>query len=174
MTVVFILHIAYIIVDKTSKPQVLCSFSSTVSFTFNAIIILHLALISVERLVAIKFALRYHTIVTNRQAVIASIVVWLWGIAVTLIFPEVLKADGLQAFKEFLRALSPCLDHHHKSLSLPSASTRPYLVFLGGIITGRAYCDYHGIVQLHFYNCLETTKRNSGGRQLAWESRHGA
>ena len=66
LTVGSILHIAYIIVDKTPPPRVLCSFASTVSFTFNAIIILHLALISVERSIAIKFALRYHTIVTNR------------------------------------------------------------------------------------------------------------
>ena len=130
MTVSFILNIANIIVRKTPPPLVLCSFASTVSLTFNAIIILHLALISVERFIAIKFALRYHTIVTNRRAVIASVVVWLWGIAVALIFPEVLKKGDSQAFKEFLRALSPCFDRHHKSFSLQSASVRPYLVFL--------------------------------------------
>ena len=130
MTVSFILNLANIIVDQTPPPHVLCSFSSTVSLTFNSIIILHLALISVERFIAIKFALSYHTIVTNRRATIASIVVWLWGIAVALIFPEALKADGVEAFKEFLQALSPCFDRHHESFSLQSASVRPYLVFL--------------------------------------------
>lgn len=55
---------------------------------------------------------------------------WLWGIAVALIFPKALKSDGAEAFKEFLRALSPCFDRHHESFSSQSASVRPYLVFL--------------------------------------------
>lgn len=129
MTVSFILNVANRIVDQTPH-HVLCSLASTVSLTFNAIIILHLALVSVERFIAIKFALSYHTIVTNRRATIASIVVWLWGIAVALIFPKALKTNGLEAFKEFLQALSPCFDRHHESFSLQSASVRPYLVFL--------------------------------------------
>ena len=129
MTVSFVLNIAYIIVGKTTS-RVLCSFASTISLTFNAIIILHLALISVERFIAIKFALRYHTIVTNRRAKMMSLVVWLWGIAVVLIFPKVLKTDGLQAFEEFLQALSPCFDRHHQPSSLQSSSARLYLVFL--------------------------------------------
>ena len=130
MTVSFILNLANIFVDQTPPPRVLCSLASTVSLTFNFIIILHLALISVERFIAIKFALRYNTIVTNRRATIASIVVWLWGIAVALIFPKALKTDGVEAFKEFLQALYPCFHRHHESFSLQSASVRPYLVFL--------------------------------------------
>lgn len=130
MTVSFILNLANIIVDQTPPPHLLCSFASTVSLTFNAIIILHLALLSVERFIAIKFALCYNTIVTTRRTTIASMVVWLWGIAVALIFPEALKSDSAEAFKEFLRALSPCFDRHHESFSLQSASVRPYLVFL--------------------------------------------
>ena len=129
MTVSFVLNIANIIVGKTTS-RVLCSFASTVSLTFNAIIILHLALISAERFIAIKFALRYHTIVTNRRATMMSLVVWLWGIAVVLIFPKVLKTDGLQAFEEFLQALSPCFDRHHQPFILQSSSARLYLVFL--------------------------------------------
>ena len=130
MTVSFVLNIANIIVDQTPPLHLLCSFASTVSLTFNSIIILHLALISVERFIAIKFALSYYTIVTTRRTTIASMVVWLWGIAVTLIFPEALKSDGAEAFKEFLRALSSCFDRHHESFSSQSASVRPYLVFL--------------------------------------------
>ena len=130
MTVAFILHIANIIVGKTPPPRILCSFASTVSLTFNAIIILHLALISVERFIAVKFALRYHTIVTNRRATIASIVVWLWGIAVAVGFAQALNTDGLQTFMEFIQALTPCFDRHHEPFSLQSASVRAYLVFL--------------------------------------------
>ncbi|XP_020601624.1 adenosine receptor A2b-like, partial [Orbicella faveolata] len=130
MTVSFILKIANIIVGKTPSPRVICSVASTVSLTFNAIIILHLALISVERFIAIKFALRYQMIVTNRRATIASVVVWLWGIAVVLIFPQALKSEELQVFKEFLQALSPCFHRHHEPFRLQSTSVRSYLVFL--------------------------------------------
>ncbi|KAL9974058.1 hypothetical protein ACROYT_G011054 [Oculina patagonica] len=130
MTVDFILHIANIIVGKQSHPPVLCSLASKISLTFNSIIILHLALISIERFLAVKFALRYHTIVTKRRVVIASTVVWLWGILVTMGFSEILKTDGLQKFKEFLQALTPCFDRHHEPFILKSASVTAYLVFL--------------------------------------------
>lgn len=130
MTVSFILHLAKIIVGKTPPTHVLCGFASTISLTFNSIIILHLALISVERFIAIKFALRYHTIVTNRRVMIASVVAWLWGFAVTVGFSQALKTDGLQTFKDFLQALTPCFDRHHEPFSLQSASVRSYLVFL--------------------------------------------
>ena len=39
---------------------------------------------SVDRFIAIKFALRYHTIVTNRRAKIVSIALWLWALVVTI------------------------------------------------------------------------------------------
>ena len=130
-TVTFILHIADVIVGKAPSPPVLCSLASTVRLTFNSIIILHLALISVERFIAVKFALRYHTIVTNRRTAIASIVVWLWAIAVVVGFSQALKTGGLRTFKEFLQALTPCFDRsHHEPFSLKSASVRAYLVFL--------------------------------------------
>ncbi|KAJ7337094.1 hypothetical protein OS493_009946 [Desmophyllum pertusum] len=131
-TVAFVLHIANIIVrgNVHPPPRDLCFVTSTISLTFNCIIILYLALISVERFIAVKFALRYHTIVTNRRAVIASTVVWLWGIAVSLIFPEAIKADGLDTFMEFLQTLAPCSDRRHEPFSLQSASVRGYLIFL--------------------------------------------
>ena len=130
MTVDFILHIANIIIGKESHPRVVCSLASSFNLTFNSIIILHLALISIERFIAIKFALRYHTIVTYRRAIIASIVVWLWGIMVSFGFPQALKTDGLRTFKEFLQALTPCFDRHHEPFILKSASVTAYLVFL--------------------------------------------
>ncbi|KAL9974062.1 hypothetical protein ACROYT_G011059 [Oculina patagonica] len=130
MTVDFILHIANIIVGKQSHPQVLCSLASTFSLAFNSIIILHLALISIERFLAVKFALRYHTIVTYRRVVISSVMVWLWGIFVAMGFPEALKTDRKRTFKEFLEALTPCFDRHHEPFSLQSTSVRAYLVFL--------------------------------------------
>ena len=128
MAVVFVLHIASIL-DKKPPPHDVCSKASMLNLAVNSIIILHLALISVERFIAVKFALRYHTIVTNRRALIASIVVWLWGIAVSLVLPESFKADG---FGELLLALTPCTDRRHikKPYISQSESVRAYLIFL--------------------------------------------
>ena len=167
MTVSFILNIANTIVGKTPPPRVLCSFASTVSLTFNAIIILHLALISVERFIAIKFALRYQMIVTNRRATIASVVVWLWGIAVVLIFPQALKSEGLQVFKEFFTGVDSVLPSSSRALPFTVNIRQIIPCFLGGIITGHAHCDYYDIVQLYFQSCLESAETNSGRKQLA-------
>ena len=83
MGVVFMLRITNILCPKL-PPHLICSVTSMLSLTFNSVIILHLALISVDRFIAVKFAMRYLSIVTNRRVLIASIAVWLWGIAVSL------------------------------------------------------------------------------------------
>ena len=108
MVFVFILHITNIQFPRLTPRHQLCSVASMLNLTVNAIIILHLALISVERFLAIKYALSYHTLVTHRRAIIASAVVWFWGISISMIFPESLKADGLKTLKEFLQGLTPC------------------------------------------------------------------
>ena len=41
-----------------------------------SVIILHVALISVERLIAVKFALGYHTILTNLRSLIVALAMW--------------------------------------------------------------------------------------------------
>ena len=108
MVIVFILHITNIFGPKTSSHE-LCSAASMLNLAFSSIIVLHLALISVDRFIAIKFALRYHTIVTNRRAMIASIVVWLLAILVSMVFPESLKAYGLKMFTEFFAGIDTFL-----------------------------------------------------------------
>ena len=130
MVVVFILQITNLIFPK-QPPHTLCGSASILNLTFGSIIILHLALISVERLIAVKFSLRYHTIVTNRRALFTSIVVWLWGIAVSMVFSESLKAEGLKTFTEFLRALTPCFVNHKKApFIVQSDAVEAYLIFL--------------------------------------------
>ena len=101
-----------------------CKVEASFSFTLIAVIILHLALISVERFIAIKFSLRYHTIVTNRRALFASIAVWLWAVAVTLVFPQALRASNNDAYRHFVHAMHPSYKPK-KSHSL----TKGYLIF---------------------------------------------
>ena len=50
------------------RVPVLKEVSRTFTFFLVSVIILHLALMSVERFIAIKFALTYHTIVTKRRS----------------------------------------------------------------------------------------------------------
>ncbi|KAJ7374627.1 hypothetical protein OS493_004966 [Desmophyllum pertusum] len=133
MTVDFVLHIANVLIGNKLLPYELCALVFTINLSLNSVIILHLALISVERFIAVKFALRYHTIVTNRRAVIASTVIWLWGIAVALVTPEAIKLDGPMTFVAFLASLTPCFNRYHNpafKFSLQSASVRGYLIFL--------------------------------------------
>ena len=62
----------------------------TVTLFLPSVIVLHLTLMSSERFIAIKFALRYQAIVTKRRARIVSIVMWLWALFVTVAVPKVL------------------------------------------------------------------------------------
>ena len=131
MAVVFVFHITNILGSFKASLHKLCDVTSMLNLTFNSIIILHLALISVERFIAVKFSLRYQNIVTNRRALIASIGVWLWGIGVSMVFPQTLKANGFETFAEFLGALTPCFDHfNNQPFILQSNSAKAYLTFL--------------------------------------------
>ena len=116
----------------TKSPKKMCNITSMVSFTLNATIILHLAMISLERLIAIKFALRYHTMVTSRRALLATMGLWLYAILSCIAFPQAFKADGRETFREFIGGLSPCRFRCRRMQcsSLNSKSVLGYLVFL--------------------------------------------
>ena len=67
----------------------------TITLFLLSVIVLHLSLMSSERFIAIKFALRYQAIVTKRRARNVSIAMWLWALFVTVAVPEILqKATG--------------------------------------------------------------------------------
>ena len=109
----------------------ICQLTAWFSIVLLAVIILHLALISVERFISVKFSLRYHNIVTKRRALFASIVVWLWAVAVTVIFPQGLRASNIDAvYDSLLQALHPCF----KTKGGPRKDLQPvsksYLIFL--------------------------------------------
>ena len=110
-----------------------CRVEASFSFTLISVIILHLALISVERFIAIKFSLRYRTIVTNRRALLASIAVWLWAVADTIVFPQALRASNNEAYRNLVRAVHPCakIQEYHSCRPTPIApASNEYLIFL--------------------------------------------
>ena len=118
----FILHISSIALEfvksgSSTSIQWLCKSSAWLSLALASVIILHLALISVERLIAVKFPLRYHNIVTFRRVVIASITVWLWAVAATLVFPLAFSADSSSrnAHEKLYRAFHPCFKDQERS-----------------------------------------------------------
>ena len=120
--IVFILHLAGTFMprgkgsDKWAREH-LCKVSAWFSIVLISVIILHLTLISVERFIAVKFSLRYHSILTNRRALMASVAMWLWAVLVTLVFPQALRADENGAFNKFVHALYPC---PHKGFQKPN------------------------------------------------------
>ena len=129
MVFVFILQVVENILEK--PPRRLCIGKSILSFSLNANFILHLALISVERVIANKFALRYHAIVTIRRALFVSIGVLMLAILLTIVFPQALKVDGRQTFREFLGGLTTCLFRRREKDFFPNSnSVMIYLTFL--------------------------------------------
>ena len=145
----FILHISSIALrfgntfsSKASIPSPsilwLCKSSAWLSLALASVIILHLALISVERFIAVKFPLRYHNIVTCRRVVIASITVWLWAVAATLVFPQAFRADSSSsnAYEKLRRAFHPCFRDRKRfrlggnGQKVPSSAGDSYQTFL--------------------------------------------
>ena len=129
----FILHMTFIALTlgeytHPSSFQFLCESSARFSLVLISVIVLHLALISVERVIAIKFALRYRSIVTNRRAVIACLLVWLWATAVTLLFPLALRTESERTYEKLYEALHPCFKSRERAV-LPSV-TGGYFIFL--------------------------------------------
>ncbi|XP_068714989.1 alpha-1A adrenergic receptor-like [Montipora foliosa] len=107
-----------------------CKAIAFFSFFLISVIIFHLVLISVDRFVAIKFSLRYHSILTHRRTLIASIAMWLWAALITLVLPQILKAipNENAADLDFLISAShPCLEAMTGQTS--NSSIEPYYKF---------------------------------------------
>ena len=85
--------------------------SGTVILFLLSVIVLHLSLMSSERFIAIKFALRYHTIVTKRRARIVSIAMWLWALVIVIALPWTLYGTtGHKDYREFHIGMHPDRD----------------------------------------------------------------
>ena len=86
------------------RMPILKEVDGTITLFLLSVIVLHLTLMSSERFIAIKFALRYQAIVTKRRARIVSIVMWLWALVVTVAVPKVLqRATTGKDFREHIK-----------------------------------------------------------------------
>ena len=91
--------------------------SGTVTLFLLSVIVLHLSLMSSERFIAIKFALRYQAIVTKRRARIVSIAMWLWALVIVIALPWTLYGTtGDKDYREFHIQMHPDCD---KAQELP-------------------------------------------------------
>ena len=91
LTIPLILDIIHLCVRDCSP--ILKEVYGTITLFLLSVIVLHLTLLSSERFIAIKFALRYQTIVTKRRARIVSIVMWLWALVVNVAVPSFREFD---------------------------------------------------------------------------------
>ena len=116
-------------VGAEHRSGILRNISASSTFLLMSVIILHLALISLERSIAVRFALRYHIIVTNRRALIVSIAMWLWAVVVIIVFPKVLKASS-DDFEQLRQAMNPYSETRKGPPNDgPPPLTEGYLVF---------------------------------------------
>ena len=88
--------------------------TGTVTLFLLSVIVLHLSLMSSERFIAIKFALRYHSIVTKRRARIVSIAMRLWALVTVIALPWTLGTPGRKDSREFCRGMHPDSDTAQK------------------------------------------------------------
>ena len=109
--------------SDTDCPRILKEVYGTITLFLLSVIVLHLTLLSSERFIAIKFALRYQAIVTKRRARIVSIAMWLWALVVIVAFPEVLQRATGKDFRKFRREINAV------SNTSQALHTRWHLVF---------------------------------------------
>ena len=92
-------------VEHCPYMHILKEVDGTITLFLLSVIVLHLSLMSSERFIAIKFALRYQAIVTKRRARIVSIAMWLWALVVNVAVPEVLQRATGKDFKKLRRQM---------------------------------------------------------------------
>ena len=93
-------------VGRCPRMHILKGVDGTITLFLLSVIVLHLSLMSSERFIAIKFALRYRAIVTKRRARIVSIAMWLWALFVNVAVPEVLQKTTGKDFRKFHRQMN--------------------------------------------------------------------
>ena len=105
------------------RSHILKEVGGTVTLFLLSVIVLHLILMSSERFIAIRFALRYQATVTERRARIVPIAMWLWALAVIVAVPEVLQKTTGRDFRTF------CTEMNADSSTSQVLHIRWHLVF---------------------------------------------
>ena len=124
------------------NPPRICEIGGTVTLFLLSVIVLHLTLMSSERFIAIKFALRYQAIVTKRRARIVSIAMWLWALVVIVAFPEMLQRTTGKDFRKFrgeMNAVSNTAQVLHIRWHLVFQAASMFLVLLLMILCSSVY-----------------------------------
>ena len=113
LAIPLILDIIQLCLEYTcgNPPRFLKPVGGTVTLFLLSVIVLHLTLMSSERFIAIKFALRYQAIVTKRRARIVSIAMWLWALVIVIALPWTLYGTtGHKDYREFHIGMHPDRD----------------------------------------------------------------
>ena len=112
--------------DKHDKLKcILCQINASLTLCITIVNVLHLALISVERVIAVKFPLRYNSILTNRRALLASVVLWVSTVLVAVVIPQALNLEeNGNSTGNTKRGLHPC------SRARAFKSLGKYVIFL--------------------------------------------
>ena len=123
--ILYIIHLALKKGDNDKMKCILCQINARLTLSITMVIVLHLALISVERFIAVKFPLRYNSILTNRRALLASIVLWVSTVSVTAVIPLNLEKNGAST-GNIKRGLHPC----SRARAFKSLGKKKYVIFL--------------------------------------------
>ena len=97
-SILYIIHLALKKRDNDKMKCILCQINASLTLSITTVIVLHLALISVERFIAVKFSLRYHSILTNRRALLASVVLWVSTVLVAVVIPQGVNLEKKRCF----------------------------------------------------------------------------
>ncbi|KAK2551036.1 Adenosine receptor A2b [Acropora cervicornis] len=126
-----VIHLALKKGDNDKLECILCQINASLTLSITTVIVLHLALISVERFIAVKFPLRYHSILTNRRALLASVVLWVSTLLVTVVIPQALNLEKNGASTgNIKRGLHLCSRAH----AFKSLGKEKYVIFLMTLI----------------------------------------
>jgi len=127
MGVVFVKRIVLLALGR--HYRLACHATSELAFATTCLILLHLCLISVERLLAIKYPLRYPSIITKSRAIILLILTWFVGIFGTLVVPHIqgIELDGFGEIREDFHVGS---DPNHDVDARQFNLKKPYPIFL--------------------------------------------
>ena len=111
MTAVFMYRIIHL--SSGEKLHAACHAFSEIAFSDICVILLHLTVISVDRFIAIKFPLRYKTLVTRQRMKTTLALVWLFPLVGTVVLPHLLPKEAYEDFIDYYDSFHSCISFHH-------------------------------------------------------------